>query len=137
MNRSSTGVFQPIIFTTKAGRRVETRPHFASFNEIHNASKSKVLILLYHRSHKLRAATGLGVGEISKQSGVNYDYVKARVSKWVGWGYLERTISNSSPGRPIYLYRIAKRGEHFIEDILPEEWLKRYVSEIRASLGKT
>ena len=123
--------FKPRTFITKAGRHVETRPHFATFNDKHNASKCKVLIVLYHRKYKLNDDTGLGVGELHRQSGVGYDYIKSRVTKWVDWQYLKRKVQERGTGRPVYVYSLDERGRHFIEDILPREWLQRYISEIQ------
>ncbi len=123
--------FKPRTFVTKAGKHVETRPHFATFNEKHNASKAKVLITLYHRLLKLKLTNGLGVSELHWQSGVNYDYIKSRITKWCEWGYLKRKTQENNTGRPIYVYSLDERGRHFIEDILPREWLQRYISEIQ------
>jgi len=124
--------FKPRTFTTRAGKHVETRPHFATFNERHNASKAKVLITLYHRLHKLRLTNGLGVAELHEQSGVGYDYIKSRVTKWCEWGYLKRSVRDNKIGRPIYVYTLDERGKHFIEDVLPREWLQHYIAEIHA-----
>ena len=40
----------------------------------------------------------------------------------------ELDVSN---GRPVYLYSIDNRGRHFVEDIIPKEWLKEYARQIR------
>lgn len=132
MKLSSMGEFKSSIFTTKAGKHVETKPHLAIFNDRHNGSKCRVLIVLYHRKYKLKDTTGLGVGELHRQSGVNYDYIKSRVTKWVEWKYLERKVRDNKAGRPLYVYTLAERGRHIIEDILPQDWLKRYITEIQA-----
>jgi len=136
MKPSSMNVFKPSTFTTKTGKHVETKPHFATFNEKHNVSKCKVLITLYHRKYKLKVNTGLGVSELHKQSGVNYDYIKSRVTKWVEWRYLERSVKDNRVGRPLYVYRLADRGRHFIEDIVPRDWLERYIAEIQEFKAK-
>lgn len=130
---STIGNFKSSTFTTKSGKGVETKPHFASFDDKHNASKCKVLIVLYHRKHKLQDASGIGVNELHRASGVSYDYIKARVTKWVQWGYMERSVRDVKTGRPIYVYKLAARGKHFIEDILPREWLKTYIAGIKSS----
>ena len=132
MKISNMTQFKAINFTTRQGKHVETRPHFAAFDDKHNSSKSRVIIVLYHRKYKAQNNTGLGVGDLHKQSGVNYDYIKSRVTKWVDWGYLERSVKDNKIGRPLYVYTLAERGRHFIEDIIPKDWLKRYISEIKA-----
>jgi len=124
--------FKPMRFTTRSGKSVETRPHFATFDDKHNSSKSRVLIVLYHRKLKAHNNTGLGVGDLHRQSGVDYDYIKSRVTKWCEWGYIERRARDNDSGRPLYVYTLAARGRHFVEDILPKDWLKRYISEIKA-----
>ena len=136
MKISDMTQFKTSSFTTRTGKHIETRPHFAALDDKHNASKSKVFIVLYHRKYKAHNNTGLGVGDLHKQSGVNYDYIKSRVTKWCGWKYLDRRTRDTDAGRPLYVYTLAERGRHFIEDILPREWLKRYISEIKTFRAK-
>jgi hypothetical protein len=120
-------MFVPYSFIAKDGRRIIARPHIAVFNKKHNACKAKVLILLYHRKYIDNTVSGLRIRDVHKLTGVSYEYIKFRVSKWVAWGYLSRQ-GDSKP----YTYSIADRGRHIVEDIIPREWLEYYIGEIRA-----
>lgn len=122
--------FESRRYVSSKGQEFETRPHFATFNAKHNASKVKALIVLYHRAFTLRQTSGLTLGDLHRQSGVDYFYLKTRLAKWVGWKYLQKHIVCKN-GKPCYSYNIAERGKHFIEDIVPAEWLKAYIAEIR------
>ena len=106
-------------------------PREATFKGAHNASKCKTLLLLYHRKHKLGLGTGLSARDIHLQSGVGYDYLRARLGVWFKWGYLSRRLTINYTGKPAFSYTIAKRGEHFIENRVPQEALDRYIAEIR------
>lgn len=117
-------------FENKDGIKFETKPHFASFDEVHNASKAKALIILYHRRYKLNQASGLSLGELYHASGVGYNYLKSRIGKWCEWQYIRKTVKVQN-NKPCYAYSIDERGKHFIEDILPTEWLQKYVDSIK------
>lgn len=120
------------VFTSKEGKLIISRPHKASFHGIHNASKSKVLIVLYWLKNTVGDNTGLSVKELAEKSGCNYDYLKTRLGKWHDWRYVSRRAVGQVVGRPIYKYSIAQRGEHFIEDIIPKDILSRYIDEIKS-----
>ncbi len=94
--------------------------------------RPRCLQFLYHRKHKLGLNDGLNVWDIHLQSGVDYDYLRSRLRKWKEWGYLNRKPVDTGVGRPEYQYTIAKRGEHFIEDIVPRNILNQYIAEIKA-----
>lgn len=85
-----------------------------------------------YKYHKIGLNTGLNVRDIHLQSGVDYDYLRSRLRKWHEWGYLNRKPVDTGKGRPVYAYTIARRGEHFIEDIVPRDILNQYIAEIRA-----
>ena len=110
--------------------RTSYRSHFATFRGVHNASKTKVLIILYLRKYQLRLKTGLNVRELHTQSGVNYDYLRSRLGTWCEWEYVSRRAYDDGTGRPMFYYTIAPRGEHFIQHIVPKEVLNRYLNEI-------
>jgi len=110
--------------------RLSYQPHLASFNGIHNASKTKALIILDHYKHKLRLSTGLNVRQLHSESGVNYDYLRSRLGKWFKWKYVSRRAHDDGTGRPMFYYTIAARGEHFINHIVPNDVLARYITEI-------
>lgn len=122
--------FAPKQFTNKDGQQFITREHYATFNDKHNASRAKVYMLLFDRLVYRGIKEGLSVGELHRATGTNYNYIKARISKWVAWGFLQRetTIVN---GRPVFAYSIDERGKHFVTDIIPEEWLKEYARQLR------
>lgn len=113
-------------FIAKNGRIVRTEVHFATFSERHNSSKSKVLMCLY------KETGGVSVGNLHRLSGVDYGYLRVKLSRWVSWGYVVRKVSIPEKGRPIFLYSLGERGRHFIDDILPRNWLQQYAAEIRA-----
>lgn len=121
------------IFTSKEGKLIVSRPHKATFHGIHNATKSKVLIVLYWLKNTVGDNTGMSAIELSEKAGVNYNYLKTRIGKWHDWKYVSRRAVGQSKGRPIYRYTIAQRGEHFIEDIVPRDILARYIDEIKNS----
>lgn len=125
------------IFMNKDGKVIISKSHIATFNGVHNASKAKVFIVLYHLKYKLGLNTGLNVLDLYLQSGVNYDYLRSKLGKWYEWGFLSRRPVDSGKGRAVYTYMIAKRGEHFIEDIVPRDILNQYVAEIKAFRANT
>jgi hypothetical protein len=120
------------IIHTKNGKAVIARPHEATFKGCHNSSKSKALIILYHRKHKLLQTTGLTLKELSIASGSSYAYLKSRLAKWVEWKYITRKITVGT-NRPVYSYSIVERGEHFVEDRIPKDRLAEYIEEIRTN----
>ena len=122
--------FKPSVFITKGGVRVQTRPHFATFNEKHNASRVKCYLVLYHHRYKLQEADGLTLGELHRASGVNYNYIKSKIAFWCSWGFCKRKVALGD-GKPAYRYSLDKRGKHFIEDIVPREWLEHYIRELQ------
>ena len=104
----------------------------ATFNGIHNASKTKTLLTLYSIKHKYNSNKGLSARGIHLASGVNLAYLNARLGLWYDWGYIYRRAQDTHQGRPIFVYMIAPRGEHFVEDIVPDDARERYLKEIRA-----
>lgn len=126
------GQFKARIIRNKSGELIQARPHFATFNEKHNACRSKVYIILYHRKFRQFIDTGLTLKEIALLSTVDYFYIKAKIGKWVSWGFVDRKGIRLSNGKPAFCYTIGTRGRHFVEDIIPADWLKTYVDEIKA-----
>ena len=127
---SSMFLFESKTFKNKDGVTCVTRPHFATFNDKHNASRSKVYMVLWYRKYQSHKNTGLTVSQLHEQTGVKYDTIKTRIALWVKWEFLKRELDVSN-GRPVYLYSIDNRGRHFVEDIIPKEWLKEYARQIR------
>ena len=105
------------------------KEHYASFRGLNNRSKAKTLITLFllEREHWI---SGLIAKDLARASGVSYDYLVARLSKWRKWGYLKRRAVDVGKGRPQFKYSLAKRGEHFILDIIPRAKLQEYREEV-------
>ena len=110
--------------------RLSYRTHLASFNGIHNASKTKTLIILDHYKYKLKSNTGLNVRQLHLESGVNYNYLRSRLGKWFKWKYVSRRAHDDGSGRPMFYYTIADRGEHFINHVVPNDVRTRYINEL-------
>lgn len=109
---------------------VRTRPHYATFNEKHNASRVKVYLTLYQLS-LMDIKRGLTTGEISGLSGVDSAYINNKMAKWVKWGFCEKSTPVSIHGRISNTYVLADRGLWFITEIVPHEWLEYYAAEIK------
>jgi hypothetical protein len=103
------------------GRR--TGPPLATFRGRHNAVKSKCFIILYSLDGH-NDFNGLTYRQLADTTGCLVCTVKTRVGKWCAWKYIKRI--DSIP----YRYMIAARGKHFIENILPDEALARYMNEM-------
>ena len=121
----------------KDGKTRIAHPHIATFRGKHNASKSKVLLICYHRKFMEHSTIGLGARELAETSGVNYSYLKKRLPKWVEWKYLLRKATAGPQGKPVFVYSIAVRGSHFLEDRAPREKLNQYLMEIRSAKAKS
>jgi len=109
------------------------RKPMATFRGKHNSSKSKVIIVLYHRKYQLNESSGLSARELYLATGVNYSYLLARLSKWVEWHYLNRYATGANKGRPLWHYRVVPRGTNFLTDILYPDYftiLQQYTQEI-------
>ncbi len=106
-------------------------PHEATFNGLHDSAKVKVLLVLYHRRFKLGNPSGLGVAELHRLSGCNYDTLRAKLFKWKNWKYVTRRLGLNRQGRPAFTYIIADRGVRFIEERVPRERLVDYIRQIR------
>jgi hypothetical protein len=119
-------------FYGRAGIWYEYVGHKASFRGKNNTTKGKVLILLHARKHK----PGMTAGEIHKWTGVDYNYICARLVYWCQWRYIIRSPSQVN-GRPCWSYRIAKRGERFVTTILPSPMRARLVAEINDYTSRT
>ncbi|MFC1951815.1 hypothetical protein ACFLYI_02085 [Chloroflexota bacterium] len=130
-NNKGMNSFKSLTFTTKNGIRVQTKPHFATFNEKHNASRVKCYLVLYHHKYKLGNKEGLSLGELHRASGVSYSYIKTKIAWWCEWGFCDRKVALGN-GKPVFRYSLGERGKHFLESVVPSEWLQYYIAEIRA-----
>lgn len=105
----------------------------ATFRGVHNASKSKIFIVLYHRLLIQGLSDGLGVKSLSLLSGVGYVYISSRVARWAKHGYISRRIGlDESSGRPVFVYVLLKKGIRYVEEIIPRDRLSEYISEIKS-----
>ena len=113
--------------TTKSGKTVLAYPHIATFNGKHNRSKSKVFIVLIRKKR-------LSLSELAKASGVSYNYLSSRVSKWVEWGYLRRVSLLANNGRDmlVYYYSATARARRFVSTRIPPARFKAYLAELDA-----
>jgi hypothetical protein len=130
-------IWSPRFIDTKDGRKILARPHVATFRGKHNASKSKVFIVLYSRQYQQPHSPGLTLPELATYSGVSYSYIKTRLAKWCLWGYLKREKCVSSTRKQtVYTYVIADRGRHFVLDRIPKAIGARFVTEIQEHQNK-
>ncbi len=106
-----------------------------SFKGKHNATRSKVLIVLFDRKVQKHDNSGFSARDLYVNTGCNYGYLQQKLSKWVKWGYLSKYAGPNFDGRPTWYYRLAPRGRRFLEDrlnVLNPEALQRYVAELNA-----
>jgi len=118
-------------FIAKDGRLIIPRRHIAYFGGRNNSNVSKVCIVLYDRL-KRGENSGLSVAELARHTGCNYDSLRAKMSKWYEWRYLDRRAAGSEGERPHYTYTIAQRGIRFVLHRIPRERYSDYVKEINA-----
>ena len=112
-------------FRSKDGREIEPRDHIACFLGKNNSSKGRVLIWLMHLGGKFRTAR-----QIADETGVNYEYIKARLMFWFRIKYVNRKLLIPSVGRPVWSYCIAERGRHFVDEHLPADKFSEYINDI-------
>lgn len=112
-------------FNSKDGRTIVPFNHYIDFTGKNNNSKGKVLIWLLHIKGKHRTAR-----QLHDETGVNYNYLRARLSFWYNIRYLNRHAILPSKGRPVWAYSIAERGEHFVNDMMPIEKRNDFTTEI-------
>ncbi len=118
---------------TKEGNLVLATPKRASFNGRHNMVKAMALIVLYAR--RSNGDGGITAKALSIKSTASYRSLLSLLPKWVRWSYVQRKAIEGDYG-PIYSYSISKRGEHFLEDIVPKGKLAEYTATIRAHNAK-
>ncbi|MFC2040433.1 hypothetical protein ACFLTW_04600 [Chloroflexota bacterium] len=114
-----------IPFYSKDGRLIAPRNHTAYFGGRNNSAKGKVLIWLLHKKGRFLTAR-----QIHDQTGVSYDYLRARLSFWFNIRYINRKAILPSKGRPLWAYGIAERGEHFVNERIPIEKHNEFVADI-------
>ncbi len=116
-------------FYSKDGRLITPRPHEAHFEGKHNASKAKVLIYLEYRYRK-GFYHGMTAQQLHDATGVNFNYLKSRLTYWYHIGYLKRGVIEREKGRSLYTYRIDDRGIRFVYERIPLDRYNDFVREI-------
>jgi len=105
--------------------------HKANFKGKHNASKCKILIVLYSRRFNHHDKTGLTLEQLHVVSGVSLEYLRSRITKWFSWKYIAREpVVSPLTGRMCFSYTIAERGIHMLEDRAPRNKLEEWETEI-------
>lgn len=121
--------FQSEVFVNKEGIAFTTKPHWAKFDEKHNASRSKAFMALYYWKYQKQKSEGLTVGQLYSETGVSYAYLKSRLIKWYAWKFIKREVVLLH-GKPTFSYSLDVRGRNFVEKIIPKEWRDRYWNEM-------
>ena len=112
-------------FYSKDGRFIEPWDHIADFTGRNNSCKGKVLIFLLHLRGRYLTAR-----QLHDETGVNYDYLRQRLSFWYNIRYINRKVVAPSKGKPAWAYCIAERGENFVNIRIPTDKRNEYVSDI-------
>ena len=112
-------------FYSKDGRLIVPVDHYADFTGKNNSSKSKILLWLQFKKGAHYTAR-----QLHNDTGVSYDYLRQRLSFWFNVRYLNRRVVTPRRGRPCWAYCIAERGEHFINNRIPQEKRNEYISDI-------
>jgi len=99
----------------------------ASFRGKNNCAKAKVLITLYLRRQQ-GIKRGMTFMEVTRASKIPYG--SFHPSRWHRWNYINRRLSLEG-GKPCYLYTIALRGIHFVEDRIPPNRYEDYLNEMK------
>jgi hypothetical protein len=90
----------------------------ATFTGKNNLTKSWVFVtLLDHRDHGDNS--GLDAYRLALLTECPESSIKCRARFWVKWGYITRRVGTNRYGRPVFVYKLAKRGEEFINIRMP------------------
>lgn len=90
----------------------------ATFRGKNNLTKAAALITLkVNRDNGDNA--GLDAHELSVLSHRPLTSIKSRVRFWTKWGYISRRLGRNRYNRAVNIYRLAPRGEEFIEIRVP------------------
>jgi len=120
----------------KGGKIIMPKRHIATFRGKHNASKAKTFIVLYDAMFTQGITIGFSVGQLYLLSGVPYGTLKSSLGRWHSWQYVSRRAREGDNGRPIFTYWLGARGKHFVENRIPPDKLKQYITEIKAFRAK-
>ena len=111
-------------FYSKDGRLIVPVDHYADFTGKNNSSKSKILLWLQFKKGAHYTAR-----QLHNDTGVNYDYLRGRLSFWYNIRYVNREVRVRQKGSPAWAYCIAERGEIFISRI-PQDKRNEFIEEI-------
>jgi hypothetical protein len=117
------------------GKVYLARRHYCQWRGKSDASKGKMLMYLYWQRFSCNRNVGITVREVSDFCGISRSYLEDRVKKWVEWEYLDKHTVDNNFGSPAFGYTIAKRGIHFLEDVVPSIVLLRWQNQIRQYRG--
>ncbi|MFH0942540.1 MAG: hypothetical protein V1823_05940, partial [Chloroflexota bacterium] len=67
---------------------------------------------------------------------VPYASLLSLISKWYKWRYVDRRAVGVDGAKPHYVYGIAERGIHFVDDRIPADKYNAYIAEINAHRAK-
>ncbi len=99
----------------------------ATFKGKHNAVKSKCLVFLSLHSNESFTARELS----ENVPDASYKSLLTLLFRWYQWAYVSRRPgSKDSTGWHVYRYRIAQRGQDFIENRVPSDLLNDLLKEV-------
>lgn len=118
--------------------KVRTRHTIPSFNGIHYATRSKVLLVLKEYQLKFSNPSRQGKGytavQLSNLTGLTYRSMLSSLNNWVKWSppLVVRHKANDEWGRRKYHYYISRRGSWWLDkykDYIP---IAIYLEEMEA-----
>ena len=112
-------------FISKDGRTIVPVDHTADFTGKNNSAKGKVLIWLLYKHGSYFTSR-----QLAEETGVDFNYLKCRLSFWYLIRYIDRKVVEPSRGRPWWTYCIDDRGIHFVNDCMPPEKRNELTEEI-------
>lgn len=113
------------VFKARDGRIINPQHHIANFNGKSNNSKGKTLLILDHFSDRYLTSE-----DIHNYTGVKKNTLQSRLTFWYNIRFVDRKLATNSKGRPCWAYRIAERGQRFINVIMPADIRAAYKKEI-------
>jgi predicted ArsR family transcriptional regulator len=95
------------------------------------SSLAKVLIFLHYQKIVLKADAAFTVSALASNTGCSPSYIKGKASRWREWGYIDGRIQLME-GRPVFCYRLASKGEKFVDQLRAEQaqWFEVFRHEL-------
>lgn len=97
-----------------------------NFNGRHNRSRMLCYLILGHSKQAALQNGMLTSKQISTLTGIPYNSILSRISKWWQWRFVKRVPVKLRDGRAVYAYSLAPRGR---------EWLDRHFSHAMGQLA--